>query len=235
MPADAALSADLSEEDTQRKLFVICGPSGVGKSVLIKRLLVEFPHSFGFSVSHTTRAARPGEVDGVDYHFSSKEQMQQAINDGRFVEFANVHGNLYGTAFSAVQDVISEGRICILDLDPQGVRAVMARAPSCLRVFIAPPSLEELERRLRGRATESEACINRRISNARDDIAFSSAPNVFDRVIVNEDLDVAYAQLRDAVVPLLASYSQRQSEFTVSVTEEMEFLGPALFDEPVLQ
>ncbi len=130
----------------------VCGPSGVGKSTLIARLRAEFPDDFGFSVSHTTRKPRPGEEDGVHYNFADKPAMEAEIAAGKFVESANVHGNLYGTSFAAVERVSAAGKICILDIDVQGVA-------SCRRVqfevgryiFVAPPELSVLESRLRGR------------------------------------------------------------------------------------
>jgi guanylate kinase len=134
------------------KLETVCGPSGVGKSTLIARLRAEFPDDFGFSVSHTTRQPRPGEENGVHYYFADKAAMEAEIAAGKFVESANVHGNLYGTSFDAVRRVSESGRICILDIDVQGVA-------SCRRVqfevgkyvFVAPPELSVLESRLRGR------------------------------------------------------------------------------------
>jgi guanylate kinase len=130
----------------------VCGPSGVGKSTLIARLRAEFPDDFGFSVSHTTRKPRAGEEDGVHYNFADKPAMEAEIAAGKFVESANVHGNLYGTSFAAVERVSAAGKICILDIDVQGVA-------SCRRVqfevgryiFVAPPELSVLESRLRGR------------------------------------------------------------------------------------
>jgi guanylate kinase len=170
--------------------IVLCGPSGVGKSTLISRLRAEFPSAFGFSVSHTTRSPRPGEEDGVAYHFSMREVMQPMIDAGEFLESADVHGNLYGTSFAAVRSVADEGRSCILDIDVQGVR-------SCRRVgfdvgayiFIGTPSVAELEARLRGRATESEEKILKRVAAASGEIAAASSM-WWDAWIVNDELDV---------------------------------------------
>ena len=179
---------------------VIAGPSGVGKGTLIARLRAEFPASFGFSVSHTTRAPRAGEEDGVHYHFSTREAMTAAIAKGEFLESADVHGNMYGTSFAAVTSVAGQGRSCILDIDVQGVA-------SCRRagfevgayVFIAPPSIAELESRLRARATEAEDKIQKRVGAASGEIAAATAMP-WDAWVLNDDLDRAYAQLRRALV-----------------------------------
>jgi guanylate kinase len=130
----------------------VCGPSGVGKSTLIARLRAEYPDDFGFSVSHTTRAPRPGEEDGVAYFFTSKPDMEAGIAAGRFLEHANVHGNLYGTSYAAIERVSAAGRVCILDIDVQGVASCRrAGFPIGKYVFVAPPDTAVLETRLRGR------------------------------------------------------------------------------------
>lgn len=174
----------------------MCGPSGVGKSTLIARLRDEFPALFGFSVSHTTRAPRAGEENGVHYNFTERATMEAAIGRGEFLESAEVHGNLYGTSFEAVRSVAAAGRVCILDIDVQGVA-------SCRRagfevgafVFVAPPDVAELERRLRGRGTETEERIAKRVGAAQGEITAASRM-WWDAWVVNDDLDRAYAQLR---------------------------------------
>jgi len=137
--------------------IVVCGPSGVGKGTLIGLLMKSYPSGFGFCVSHTTRAPRPGETDGVHYHFSTRDAMQQGIEDGKFVEYADVHGNLYGTSFDAVQAIRDAGRICVLDIDVQGCESVKKSKLAPRYLFVKPPDMEALEDRLRDRATESEA------------------------------------------------------------------------------
>jgi len=183
--------------------LVLCGPSGVGKSTLIKRLQADFPGVFGFSVSHTTRAPRAGEQDGRDYHFVStpeaRAQMEADIAAGAFIESANVHGNLYGTSKATVEGVKARGQTCILDIDVQGVE-------SCRRVgfkvgfyvFVAPPELPELERRLRARGTETEETIAKRVGGAQKEITKATTQS-WDAWIVNDDLDKAYAQLKALV------------------------------------
>ena len=174
---------------------IITGPSGVGKGTLIARLRAEFPDAFGFSVSHTTRAPRKGEADGVDYHFTSREVMQPMVAAGEFLEHADVHGNMYGTSFEAVRSVAAAGRACILDIDVQGVA-------SCRRagfdvgayVFVGAPSVAVLEARLRGRGTEDEEKIQRRVAAATGEIAAASSV-WWDVWLVNDDLDRCYAHL----------------------------------------
>lgn len=164
--------------------LILCGPSGVGKGTLIKKLMSEYPDSFGFSVSTTTRKARPGEVDGKDYHFIDLEVMRAQVDEGKFVEHATVHTNMYGTSFAALEAVKAQNKIAILDIDIQGARQVKETLPDAHFVFLTPPSLEELEKRLRGRGTEEENKIQVRLRNAFDEIEFSKAPGFFDKVIV---------------------------------------------------
>ncbi|KAJ3123151.1 hypothetical protein HK098_002150 [Nowakowskiella sp. JEL0407] len=194
--------------------IVICGPSGAGKSTLLKRLFTEYPEKFGFSVSHTTRKPRQGEENGVHYHFVSREEMSEQIGKGQFVEHAEFSGNIYGTSFKAISDVIANNRNVILDIDSQGVELLKrAVTPSellppalslpsrPLYIFLAPPSIEELENRLRGRGTESEESLNLRLQTARREMIWGleQEGNV-DVVIVNDDLDVAYEKLKSAII-----------------------------------
>lgn len=174
----------------------MCGPSGVGKSTLITRLRAEFPHDFGFSVSHTTRQPRPGEENGVHYWFVTKEEMQVEIAAGKFLESACVHGNYYGTSFASVRHVAEQGRVCILDIDVQGVASCRKAAFDVDKyVFIAPPDVATLEARLRGRGTETEETVQKRLANAGREIAAAAAAS-WDAWVVNDDLDQAYAQLK---------------------------------------
>ena len=140
---------------------MLCGPSGSGKSTVMKKLMAEFGEYFGFSVSHTTRQPRPGEVEGRDYHYVTRETMEHLVEQGQFIENAQFSGNMYGTSKTAVQDVLAGGKICILDIDVQGVKAVKETDLSPLYVFIKPPSLEELEQRLRDRGTETEESLSK--------------------------------------------------------------------------
>jgi len=179
--------------------IVICGPSGVGKGTLIEKLMKEFPDKFGFSVSHTTRKPRPGEQDSVHYHFTNVEDMNKAIQEGKFVEHANVHGNLYGTSKAAVEAVMKSGKICILDIDVQGAEQVKKSSLLPRYVFISPPSVEELEKRLRGRGTESEESIQKRMNNAKGEMEYLKRSGFWDFVLINDDLDSTYVKLKNYI------------------------------------
>eukprot|EP01112_Ceratiomyxa_fruticulosa_P023497 TRINITY_DN89_c0_g2_i1.p1 TRINITY_DN89_c0_g2~~TRINITY_DN89_c0_g2_i1.p1 ORF type:complete len:195 (+),score=39.26 TRINITY_DN89_c0_g2_i1:72-656(+) len=179
--------------------LVIAGPSGVGKGTLIKRLMDEFPSSFGFSVSHTTRLPRPGEIDGVHYHFTTREVMEKAIANGEFIEFANVVGNFYGTSKKAVEVISQAQKMCILDIDVQGCESVKKTGMPAIFVFITPPSIAELEKRLRGRGTETEESIQKRLNTAARELLYLEKPGFFDHVIVNDVLDDAYSELKKVV------------------------------------
>lgn len=187
-----------------KPIFVCCGPSGVGKSTLIKRLMSEYPDRFGFSVSHTTRGPRPGEVNGTDYHFIQKEDFKAKIANNEMIEHACVHTNYYGTSKQSIQDLVDQGRRCILDIDVQGVDLVKASEldPSCAYVFIVPPSIEDLENRLRSRGTETEEKIQTRIGNARKELEYQKKePGYWDTTVVNDNLERAYADFRSFMIP----------------------------------
>ncbi|KAF7147501.1 hypothetical protein RHSIM_Rhsim03G0018000 [Rhododendron simsii] len=178
------------------KPIVISGPSGVGKGTLIAKLMKEFPSMFGFSVSHTTRAPREKEKDGVHYHFTDRSVMEKAIKDGKFLEFAAVHGNLYGTSIEAVEVVADEGKRCILDIDVQGARSVRASTLEAIFIFICPPSFDELEKRLRERGTETEEQIQKRLRNAKAELEQGQSGGIFDHILVNDDLEACYESLK---------------------------------------
>ncbi|XP_077346732.1 guanylate kinase isoform X2 [Lithobates pipiens] len=178
---------------------VLSGPSGAGKSTLLKRLLKDYEGIFGFSVSHTTRNPRPGESNGKDYYFVSREVMQKGIDNGEFIETAVFSGNMYGTSKAAVQDVQAKNQICILDIDMQGVKSIKKTNLNAIYISIQPPSVETLEKRLRDRKTESEESLQKRLRAAREDIEISKEPGLFDAVILNDDLEEAYGQLKDSL------------------------------------
>eukprot|EP01063_Lacrimia_lanifica_P031123 TRINITY_DN5067_c0_g2_i3.p1 TRINITY_DN5067_c0_g2~~TRINITY_DN5067_c0_g2_i3.p1 ORF type:complete len:306 (+),score=146.77 TRINITY_DN5067_c0_g2_i3:70-987(+) len=186
-------------ERLRPNVVVICGPSGVGKGTLLGKLLKDHSDSFGFSVSHTSRGPRPGEVDGKDYHFSTKEEMKKMIEAGDFVEYAEVHGNYYGTSKASVADVHKEGKICLLDIDVQGAQKVQKAGIPFVGLFIKPPSAEELERRLRGRGTETEEKIQKRLKNALGEIAFCDSHSFYWYELVNKDLEVCYKEFLQAI------------------------------------
>ena len=199
----------MGQAKRQPRPIVVAGPSGVGKGTLINKLLDYFtPESerhgdeatkggdyFAFSVSHTTRGPRPGEVDGVHYHFSTREAVQKGIDNGDFIEYAEVHSNLYGTSFDSVHSVAQSGRICILDIDIQGVKGVKASALDPHYIFVAPPSMELLEKRLRDRGTETEEAVKIRTANAAREVEYGNTPGNFDAIVVNDDLEEAFQRL----------------------------------------
>ncbi|KAJ1960998.1 guanylate kinase [Dipsacomyces acuminosporus] len=178
-----------------KKPIVVYGPSGTGKSTLLKRLFAEYPSEFGFSVSNTTRSPRAGEVNGKDYHFLTREQFLAAVERKEFIEHAEFSGNMYGTTIQAVKDVADAGKTCILDIDAQGVRSVKNTDLGARFIFVAPPSEEELERRLRGRGTDDESSILKRLATAKSELEFAQQPGAYDIKIINDDVDKAYKQL----------------------------------------
>jgi len=173
---------------TTGHLFVLSAPSGAGKTTILKPILARLP-ALGFSVSHTTRKPRPGEVDGQDYFFVDRQQFIDLRQRGDFLEWAEVHGNLYGTSQQAVISQLARGRDIILDIDVQGAKQLKARTDlEATFIFIAPPSLSELERRLTGRQTETAETILLRLQNARQEL---QAADLYDYCLINDDLQQA--------------------------------------------
>jgi guanylate kinase len=175
----------------------------------------QFPSYFGFSVSHTTRNPREGEVDGVQYNFVTPEDMTKEIEQGKFMEYACVHTNYYGTSFAAIEKIQAEGRICILDIDIQGVESVKRSGLPSTYVFISPPSIEELEKRLRGRNSESNDKINIRLDNARGEMEYGMVEGNFNAVVVNDNLDNSF----NDILTLLSEY---YPDFAFFTTEQGE-------------
>ncbi len=186
----------MSTKRSTGTVLVVCAPSGAGKTTLIKRLREEFP-SFGFSVSYTTRAPREGEVDGRDYHFISVKEFKEKRDAGFFAEFAKVHGNFYGSPLRSTLNMLNQGQDIIFDVDVQGASQLRLSLPFAVYIFIVPPSIPELERRLRARGTDSEVQVAQRVANALYEI---EEAHQFDHLIVNENLDVAYDQIRSAYI-----------------------------------
>lgn len=176
-------------------LFIVAAPSGAGKTSLVRALL-ERDASLALSVSYTSRPPRPGETDGVHYHFVDRAEFLRMAGEGDFFEYAEVHGDLKGTARTAVEPLLAAGRDVLLEIDWQGARLVRAKQANCKSVFILPPSRVELERRLRGRAQDSESVIQRRLADSRADIAHADE---FDYIIVNDEFDTALADLQSII------------------------------------
>jgi guanylate kinase len=169
------------------RLTVLTGPSGVGKGTLVRGLVARHPELW-LSVSATTRPPRPGEEDGVHYFFLTPERFERQVREGGFLEWASFAGNCYGTPRSAVEGRLRAGQPVLLEIEVDGARQVRESYPAALRIFVAPPSLEELERRIRGRGTEGEEAIQRRLARARQELA---AAKEFDAVLINDDLETA--------------------------------------------
>ncbi|MDT7923682.1 MAG: guanylate kinase [Chlorobiota bacterium] len=183
-----------------KQLIVISAPSGAGKTTVARHLLQRFPQ-LRFSVSATTRPKRPGEVDGRDYFFWSREQFEQAIARGELVEYEEIFGHLYGTLRSQVEQALSAGEFLLFDIDVKGALALRRAYPEqTFLIYVAPPSIEELERRLRQRGTESEEQIRRRLERAAMELQFQDH---FDVVIRNEQLEQTLARAEQIVAQLL--------------------------------
>ena len=178
-----------------KKLYVISGSSGVGKGTIIKGFLDRNPQ-FMLSVSCTTRAPREGEIDGINYFFLSKEEFQSCIDNDKFLEWAEFAGNRYGTKKKYIKQCLNEGKNIILEIDTKGALQVKSKMPEAVLIFIAPPSLQTLESRLRGRHTEDETTIQRRLNEVREEL--KRAEN-FDYKIVNDNLENAISELEKII------------------------------------
>jgi len=177
------------------KLFIVAAPSGAGKSTLVNALLEREPR-ISLSISHTTRAPRPGDVDGVQYHFVDRASFKAMVARGDFIEHADVFGNYYGTSRIAVEPILATGRDVLLEIDWQGAAQVRRAMPESVSIFILPPSRAELERRLRSRATDSEATIEKRLAASREEITHA---HEFNCIVVNDRFEDAVATLQAIV------------------------------------
>lgn len=179
-------------------LYIISAPSGAGKSSLINALLADLPRSqVQLSISHTTRNPRPGEEHGVHYYFTQHEEFKRLIEQGHFLEWAEVFGNYYGTSLPMIERSLEQGIDVFLDIDWQGARQIRAKVPNVKTIFILPPSKAELEKRLIGRGQDSAETIAKRMSEA---VSEMSHYNEFDYVIVNDDFQVALSELKSILI-----------------------------------
>lgn len=196
-------------------LFIVSAPSGAGKSSLIDALLKRFnlDDKLRLSVSHTTRAPRPGEIDHVSYHFITNEEFEKLIERNAFYEYAHVFDHYYGTSREIVEQWLNEGKDVLLDIDWQGARQIRRQTPDAKGIFIVPPSLEELNRRLVTRATDAPEVIEKRMSKAISEI---SHYNEYDYVIVNDDFDESLLNMRSIIL----SNRQKMDKQKYYITEK---------------
>lgn len=207
-----------SGSPTEGRLFVVAAPSGAGKTSLVNALVARDPR-LEISVSFTTRAPRPGERDGVHYHFTTPEAFRQRQAQGEFLEHAEVFGNFYGTHRQTTREILAGGRDLILEIDWQGARQIKAAFPQCDSVFILPPSLATLHERLGARAQDSDAVIQSRMDKARAEISHCRE---FDFVIVNDDFDTALNELRAMVAHCRDGKAFKQRPVDQLLAELME-------------
>ncbi|MCP4693130.1 MAG: guanylate kinase [Desulfobacterales bacterium] len=194
---NAAHPAPFDDEPGAEKgrLFIISAPSGAGKTTLCHKLLDHF-YEMLYSISYTTRPPRENERDGVDYHFVSTAEFQKGIRDGAWAEWAEVHDNFYGTSAKFIDASLSEGKDVLLDIDVRGAFQILERYPESETIFIMPPSLEELRRRLETRGSDSPAVIERRLENAKKEMAERGR---YRNVVVNDDLNEALTELMEII------------------------------------
>jgi len=189
----------MSNKISKGKLFVISGPSGAGKGTLREKALSNI-QNLVYSISCTTRAPREGEVDGVQYRFITHEKFKEDIAENLFLEYAHVHADFYGTLKADVVRELDAGKNVLLEIDVQGALQVREKMPEAILIFIAPPSLEILEKRLRDRHTETEENLKLRLSNAKKELELK---NKYDYVIVNDNLETASNELRDLITKII--------------------------------
>ena len=175
------------------KLFVITGPSGVGKGTVLKKFFEKNEGEIIYSISATTRSARPGEIDGVNYFYITKEEFEREIKNEEFLEWTNYSGNYYGTKKSFVLNTLEKGTNVLLEIETEGAKNIMEKFPDCVSIFIAPPDLKELEKRLRGRQTESEDAILKRLNAVKRELG--EAKN-FKYKITNDEVERAFLELQ---------------------------------------
>ena len=188
----------MSERDKNGLLLVVSGPSGVGKTTIVHEVIRRLGGEF--SVSATTRERSGRERDGVDYHFVDEETFQQWINEGRFLEHAQVFGrSWYGTLRNQVEDALAQGSLIVLDIDVQGARDVKRAMPSAFSLFVLPPDETALLKRLHARGREDEAAIDRRFAEAKKEIEFAKTSDVYDAFVINDDLEIAIDEVTDLV------------------------------------
>ena len=194
--------------DGRGRLFIVSAPSGAGKTTLVERLVEEIPH-LRMSRSFTSRAQRPGESDGVDYNFVTRERFEAMIAANDFLEWADVFGNLYGTCASDTERLLADGSDVVLVIDVQGARQVRAVRPDATTVFVMPPSYAALEQRLRGRSQDAEAAIVKRLQVAREEVASYAE---YDFIVLNDEVATAVERMRGIVLAQRCRLASMRSE-----------------------
>lgn len=192
-------------------LIVISGASGTGKGTVCKKLLADLPE-VAYSISATTRTPRPGEVDGREYYFLSKDEFQTWIAEEKFLEYANVYGNFYGTPINKIEERLNRGEDIILEIDVQGALSVKRKCPEGVYIFLLPPSLEELKNRIEGRGTETPESLSRRLKNAVAEIKIGLQ---YDYVVVNDTIDNASAQIKAILTAERCKVARNTEKFEI--------------------
>ena len=190
-------------------LIVVSGASGTGKGTVCKKILADMPE-VAYSISATTRAPRPGETDGKEYYFISRDEFKAWIAEGKFLEFADVYGNFYGTPLNKIEERLNRGEDILLEIDVQGALNVKRKCPDGIYIFLLPPSLEELKRRIEGRGTETAESLQRRLDNAIAEIKIGREYNY---VVVNDTVDNAVAQIKAILVAERCKVERNLDEF----------------------
>lgn len=193
----------------QGNIIILSAPSGTGKTTILKKVMPELG-PIRFSISHTTRVPRTGEENGVDYHFVDQVEFLRLRDQGDFIEWAEVHGNYYGTSMQSVLQLQGQGQDVVLDIDIQGARQVRDKLPEAASIFIIPPSWEEQEKRLRGRGTDDDATIQLRLTNAKNELRDI---DLYDFVVVNDTIDDA-AMMFKAIILALRAKQRRLADGT---------------------
>lgn len=196
-------------------LIVVSGASGTGKGTVCKKILDEMPQ-LAYSISATTREPRPGEVDGKDYYFLTREKFLDWIDEGKFLEFANVYGNFYGTPFNKIEERVNRGEDILLEIDVQGALNVKQKCPDGIFIFLLPPSLAELKRRIEGRGTETPESLKQRLNNAVAEIKIGLEYNY---VVVNDSVDNAVAQIKAVIAAEHCRIERNLDKFNLKGTD----------------
>ena len=196
-------------------LIVVSGASGTGKGTVCKKILDDMPE-VAYSISATTRLPRPGEVDGKEYYFLSRDEFQAWIADGKFLEFADVYGNFYGTPLNKIEERLNRGEDILLEIDVQGALNVKKKCPEGIYIFLLPPSLEELKNRIEGRGTENPESLSRRLKNAVEEIKIGLQ---YDYVVVNDTIDNAAAQIKAILTAERCKVGRNLEKFDVGTKD----------------